>query len=99
MKQCDEQLLSWGIHIENVYIKDIIVNEVLQSALSVVAQEKRFAEGKIISARADVESAKLLREAADALSSKSAMQIRYLKTLGQVCEDKNAKIIFYPQRK
>lgn len=26
MKQCDEQLLSWGIHIENVYIKDIIVN-------------------------------------------------------------------------
>lgn len=65
--------MSWGIHIENVYIKDIIVNQVLQSALSVVAQEKRFAEGKIISAKADVESAKLLREAADALSSKSAM--------------------------
>jgi hypothetical protein len=29
--------MSWGIHIENVYIKDIIVNEVLQGALSVVA--------------------------------------------------------------
>ena len=98
-KQCDEQLMSWGIHIENVYIKDIIVNQVLQSALSVVAQEKRFAEGKIISAKADVESAKLLREAADALSSKSAMQIRYLKTLGQICEDSNTKIIFYPNKK
>lgn len=38
-----------------------------------VTQERRFAEGKIISAKADVESAKLMREAADALSSKSAM--------------------------
>ena len=26
MKHCDEQLMSWGIHIENVYIKDIIIN-------------------------------------------------------------------------
>jgi len=32
----------------------------------------------VISAKADVESAKLMREAADILSSKAAMQIRYL---------------------
>ena len=78
MKQIDELSISWGVHIENVYIKDIVVNPILQQALSVVAKEKKFAEAKIISAKADVDSAKLLREAADALSSKSAMQIRYL---------------------
>jgi len=35
----------------------------------------------VISAKADVESAKLLREAADILDTKAAMQIRYLETI------------------
>jgi len=37
------------------------------------AKTKRFGESKIISAKADVESAKLLREAADMLDSQAAM--------------------------
>lgn len=50
----------------------------LQDSLSSAAKERRLAESKIISARADVESAKLMRQAADQLNTKSAMQIRYL---------------------
>ena len=41
--------------------------------MSAAAKQKRIAESKIISAQADVESAKLLREAADVLDSKAAM--------------------------
>lgn len=48
------------------------IGETLASA----AKERRLAESKIINARAEVESAKLMREAADILDSKSAMQIR-----------------------
>lgn len=50
------------------------------------AREKRLAESKIISARADVQTAKLLREAADILDSKSAMQIRYLETIKKLAD-------------
>ncbi len=45
----------------------------MQDALSAAAKERRLAESKLISARADVESAKLMREAADILDSKTAM--------------------------
>jgi len=53
---------------------------------------------KIISARADVESAKSMRLAAEELNSKAAMQIRYLETLKQVGRS-NTKVIFVPEMK
>lgn len=43
--------------------------------------KKRMAQAKVISAKADVESAKLMKEAAAFLDSKAAMQIRYLETI------------------
>ncbi len=67
--------------IELIVIKDIILSDSMQESLSAVAKEKRLAEGKIISAKADVLSAKLFREAADILDSAAAMQIRYLDTI------------------
>lgn len=66
--------------------------------MSSAAKERRLAESKIISARADVESAKLMRLAADQLNSKSAMQIRYLETLKSVGRS-NTKVVFIPEMK
>lgn len=45
------------------------------------AKETRAAQAKVISAQGDVQSAKLMREAANLLDSKAAMQIRYLETI------------------
>ncbi len=70
----------------------------LQDSLSSAAKERRLAESKIISARADVDSAKLMRMAADELNSKAAMQIRYLETLKYVGRS-NTKVIFIPEMK
>lgn len=60
------------------------------------AQERRLAESKLISAKADVESAKLMREAADILDSKAAMNIRYLETLQMLGKTANTKLVFMP---
>lgn len=43
-------------------IKDIIFSDELQDSLSMAAQAKRIGESKVIAARADVESAKLMRK-------------------------------------
>ena len=67
---------GWGIEVESMLIKDMIFSEELQESLSMAAQSKRTGEAKIITARAEVESAKLMRQAADILSSAPAMQIR-----------------------
>ena len=67
---------GWGIEVESMLIKDMIFSEELQESLSMAAQSKRTGEAKVITARAEVESAKLMRQAADILSSAPAMQIR-----------------------
>lgn len=66
------------IQIEEIFIKDIALSRDLQDSLSSAAKERRLAQSKVISAKADVEAAKLMRLAAEELNSKAAMQIRYL---------------------
>lgn len=87
---------GWGVAVESMLIKDIIFSEELQESLSMAAQSKRIGESKIIAAKAEVESAKLMRQAADILSSAPAMQIRYLEAMQAMAKSANSKVIFLP---
>ena len=77
-------------------IKDMTFSNELQDSLSMAAQAKRIGESKVIAARAEVESAKLMRQAADILSSAPAMQIRYLEAMQAMAKTANSKVIFLP---
>lgn len=77
-------------------IKDFNFSKELQESLSAAAQAKRTGESKVISAKAEVDSAKLMREAADILSTPSAMQIRYLDTLNSISKAPQTRIVFLP---
>ena len=68
----------------------------LQSNLSSAATAKRTAEARIISAQADVESAKLMREASDSLNTPAAMQIRYLDAVTGLAKANNTRVIIMP---
>jgi erythrocyte band 7 integral membrane protein len=48
-------------------IKDITLSQELQESLSAAAKQKRIGESKVIAAQAEVEAAKLMREASDIL--------------------------------
>lgn len=87
---------GWGVQVESMLIKDIIFSNDLQDSLSMAAQSKRIGESKVIAARAEVESAKLMRQAADILSSAPAMQIRYLEAMQAMAKSANSKVIFLP---
>jgi erythrocyte band 7 integral membrane protein len=54
------------------------LSQYLSESLSKVSTTKRIVESKMISAKADLESALLFREAADILDVKAAVQIRFL---------------------
>ncbi|GAB7323153.1 hypothetical protein MBLNU13_g05654t1 [Cladosporium sp. NU13] len=92
----EETATGWGAQVESMLVKDIIFSQDLQDSLSMAAQSKRTGEAKVISARAEVESAKLMRQAADILSSAPAMQIRYLEAMQQMAKQANSKVIFMP---
>lgn len=77
-------------------IKDFAFSKELQESLSAAAQAKRVGESKIISAKAEVDSARLMREAADILNTPAAMQIRYLDTLNNISKSANTRIVYLP---
>jgi regulator of protease activity HflC (stomatin/prohibitin superfamily) len=87
---------DWGVNVESILIKDFTLPEKVQSSLSMAAEAKRIGEGKIINAKAEVESAKLMRKAADILASKPAMQIRYLDALQNMAKSPGTRVIFMP---
>jgi len=92
----EETAEGWGVEVESMLIRDIIFSQELQESLSMAAQAKRTGEAKVIAARAEVESAKLMRQAADILSSAPAMQIRYLEAMQAMAKSANSKVIFLP---
>lgn len=92
----EDTAAGWGVAVESMLIKDIVFSQELQDSLSMAAQSKRTGEAKVIAARAEVESAKLMRQAADILSSAPAMQIRYLEAMQAMAKSANSKIIFMP---
>jgi erythrocyte band 7 integral membrane protein len=87
---------GWGVQVESMLIKDLVFSNELQESLSMAAQSKRIGESKVIAARAEVESAKLMRQAADIMASPAAMQIRYLEAMQSMAKSANSKVIFLP---
>ncbi|KAF9434463.1 hypothetical protein BGZ76_007985 [Entomortierella beljakovae] len=92
----DAPAREWGVKVESVLIKDITFSKELQESLSSAAQAKRMAESKVIGAQAEVDSAKLMRAAADILNTPAAMQIRYLETMTNMAKGSNTRVIFMP---
>ncbi|RKP13789.1 hypothetical protein BJ684DRAFT_9561, partial [Piptocephalis cylindrospora] len=91
-----EPASAWGIKVETMLIKDLSFSSDLQASLSSAATQKRIGESKVIAAKAEVDSAKLMREAADILNTPAAMQIRYLETMQSMAKTAGSKVIFLP---
>ncbi|CAK5284628.1 unnamed protein product, partial [Mycena citricolor] len=89
---------KWGVAIEGILIKDIIFSPEVSASLSSAAQQKRLGESKVIAARAEVDAARLMRQAADILASPAAMQIRQLEALQTMAKTGNSKVIFVPMQ-
>ncbi|PKY45161.1 hypothetical protein RhiirA4_318806 [Rhizophagus irregularis] len=92
----DEPASNWGVKVESILIKDIEFSRELQESLSSAAQAKRIGESKVIAAQAEVDAAKLMRQAAELLNSPAAMQIRYLETMSSMSKASGTKVIFMP---
>ncbi|KAG8875348.1 hypothetical protein FRB97_005186, partial [Tulasnella sp. 331] len=89
---------KWGVAIEGILIKDITFSADVAASLSSAAQQKRIGESKVIAARAEVDAARLMRTAADILSSPAAMQIRQLEALQAMAKTASSKVVFVPMQ-
>lgn len=100
----DDQMLStlektvpkWGANVLRVLVQDVILPLEFRNTMSASAITKRIGEAKLITAQADVEAARLMRDAAEALSTDAALQIRYLDSLELLTKSGNPKMVFFP---
>jgi len=85
----------WGIEVERLEIKDVILPQNLQRAMAAEAEATREARAKVIQADGELKASKSLKEASDVISeSPAALQLRFLQTLTHISAEKNSTIIF-----
>lgn len=89
-------VFKWGAKVTRALIQEIFFGRDQQSTLSQGALARKIAEARVIQSQADVESARLMKEASDILSTDAAMQIRYLESLESIARTANPKYVFFP---
>jgi erythrocyte band 7 integral membrane protein len=87
---------AWGLKVIRVLVQDVHLPMEFRNTFSTGAVSKRISEAQVIASKAEVEVARLMRDAAEALSTDAAFQIRYIDALESITTSANPKMIFFP---
>jgi regulator of protease activity HflC (stomatin/prohibitin superfamily) len=91
----DEQTAPWGIKVSIVEVKDVELPQEMKRAMARQAEAERDKRAKVIHAEGEFQAAQQLSEAANIINAApSALQLRYLQTLGDISSDQTRTIIF-----
>lgn len=94
-KLVDELTDPWGIQVDNVELKDVVLPEDMKRVIGKQAEAERERRSVIIKAQGEVEAAANLRTAAETLSSSpGALHLRTLNTLNDLSSDQSNTVIF-----
>ena len=81
----EKQSTAWGVHIQNVEIKQIDLDETMIRAMAKQAEAERMRRAKIISAEGEFQSAQKLVDAGALFgTNEAAMALRYLSGLQEI---------------
>lgn len=93
----DDHTEPWGIQVNDVEIKDVLLPEVLQRTMARQAEAEREKRAKIIHADGELQAAQSLAEAGDRLAkSPASLELRYLQTLVEISSEQNTTILPIP---
>src|SRR5438128_2977351 len=91
----DQQTEPWGVKVSAVEVKNVDLPQEMQRAIAKQAEAERERRAKVIHAEGEFQAAQKLYEAADVISrNPTALQLRFLQTLGEVASEKNSTTIF-----
>ena len=91
----DEGTEPWGIKVSMVEVRDVELPDSMQRAMAAQAEAEREKRAKIIHAEGEQLAAQKLADAAKIIDSQpSALQLRYLQTLGTISTERTNTIVF-----
>ncbi|MDR0551565.1 MAG: slipin family protein [Spirochaetaceae bacterium] len=90
----DRKTADWGITIHHIEITDVQIPAELQDSLSRTAQAEREKKGRVLLANAEIEIAKLLKEAVEVYAhSESALRLKILSILNEGLKAGNSMML------
>ncbi|PIR03724.1 MAG: hypothetical protein COV59_04610 [Candidatus Magasanikbacteria bacterium CG11_big_fil_rev_8_21_14_0_20_39_34] len=93
--QVDKASDPWGIKVESVELKDVVLPDNMQRVIAKQAEAERERRAVIIKSGGEVIAAENLAKAAGMLSSQSgALHLRTLNTLNDLSSDQSNTVIF-----
>ncbi|MGH3636793.1 MAG: slipin family protein [Mycobacterium sp.] len=90
----DSPALGWGIHIDRVEIKDVVLPESMKRSMSRQAEAERERRARVITADGELQASCKLAEAAEVMSGHpAALELRLLETVVEVAAEKNSTLV------
>jgi regulator of protease activity HflC (stomatin/prohibitin superfamily) len=90
----DERTTPWGVTVQSVEMRDVVIPDALQDAMSREAQASREKQARIILGQAEVEIAHLFDKAAESYrDNPTALHLRAMNMLYEGLKEKGAMMI------
>ena len=93
-KLIDERSNPWGVTVQSVEMRDVVIPDALQDAMSREAQASREKQARIILGQAEVEIAHLFAKAAESyIENPTALHLRAMNMLYEGLKEKGALML------
>ena len=90
----DSPALGWGIHIDRVEIKDVVLPDSMKRSMSRQAEAERERRARVITADGELQASDKLAQAAEVMAEHpAALQLRLLQTVVEVAAEKNSTLV------
>ncbi|MCC7077841.1 MAG: slipin family protein [Acidimicrobiia bacterium] len=91
----DEQTEHWGVKVQRVEIRDVVLPDQMQRAMARQAEAERERRAKIVAAEGELQASEKISQAAAIIrQSPGALQLRQLQTMVEISAENNSTIIF-----
>jgi regulator of protease activity HflC (stomatin/prohibitin superfamily) len=90
----DSPAVGWGVHIDRVEIKDVILPDSMKRSMSRQAEAERERRARVITADGELQASEKLAQAAEIMAEHpAALQLRLLETVVEVAAEKNSTLV------
>ena len=90
----DSPALGWGVQIDRVEIKDVVLPDSMKRSMSRQAEAERERRARIITADGELQASQKLAQAAEVMAEHpAALQLRLLQTVVEVAAEKNSTLV------
>ena len=90
----DSPAAGWGVHIDRVEIKDVVLPDSMKRSIARQAEAERERRARVITADGELQASEKLAQAAETMTAHpAALQLRLLETVVEVAAEKNSTLV------